>query len=115
MRKIAITSDWEIVRDMTEWSAATGAHVAKSGLTLTGFLSATRDGAAIHSSLSKPLVEVGSTGRYGAATAATDHATHLNADPLTSYLGRTIYERVTGTGYSDYEELTVVMVRQAGA
>lgn len=113
MRRIDVASNWTIVRDMTEWSASTGQHEPKSGLTLTGLLSLTPDGAAIHASLSKSLVEVGSTARYGATTAAGDHQTHLAGAP--SLVGKVIYERVTGAGYEDYEPLLVTDGRQAGS
>lgn len=114
MRRIYLNSDYQIVRDMTEWSSTTGQHEPKTGLTLTGFLSTSPTGSAIHASLSKSLVEVGTTARYGAATAATDHVTHL-----TSILGTAasvvIYDRVTGTGYADAEAILLTAPRQAGA
>lgn len=110
MRELYLDNDHEIVRDMTEWDVATGEHEARSGLTLTGFISATSGGTAIHASLSKsPLDEVGSTGRYHKAVAGTDLRTHL-----LSYVGKTVFERVTGAGYADNEPMLVLATRPAG-
>src|SRR4051794_20401538 len=102
MRRMALGNDWEIVRDMTEFSSTTGTEAAKSGLTLTGYLSLTKTGATIHATLSKSLTETSIAGRYAAVVTGTD----LTAQ-LTSVLGTktkvVIYEIVTGSGYMDFE------------
>ncbi len=78
IREIFLANDWNLVRDMGEWSTTTGAFAAKSGLTLTGWLSATKTGAAIHASLSKtPLSERAGTGEYYATVLGTDLTAQL--------------------------------------
>ena len=109
MRRLFLGNDWQLVRDMTEWSTTTGLYVPKSGLSLTGFLSATKTGATIHATLSKSLTERASTGEYYATVPGTD----LSAQ-LASYVGKVIYERVTGAGYQDAEPVQVLDARPAG-
>jgi hypothetical protein len=114
VRQLVLGNDWEIVRDMTEFSTTTGAQAPKSGLTLTGYLSQTKTGATIHATLSKSLAETGVAGRYAGTVLGSDLTTQL-----TSLLGTlqsmTLYERVVGASYQDYEPITVLAARQAGS
>lgn len=114
MRTLALGNDWEFVRDMKEFSTVTGQPEPKTGLTLTGFFSRTKNGAAIDPTLSKSLIETSVVGRYAAPCQGSDITTYLTP-VLGTLQAVVIYDRCTGTGYSDYEEVTLVAARRAGA
>jgi hypothetical protein len=73
---------------LTRRNTSTGADEAATGLTGLAFrLSASRNGAAIHSSLSKTAAERGTPGIYYATFEGSDLTTQLAA-----YAGRNVYQ-----------------------
>jgi hypothetical protein len=102
-------NDHTIIGDATGFNTTKGTQTAQSGLTLTGFLCTTKDGTTpIHASLSVSLTEIGGTARYYGVLDGTDLATHL-----ATYLGETIYERITGAGVNVYTAVRVLASRPA--
>jgi len=88
-------NDDEPEHALTRKASATGADEPATGLMgLTFRLSATRNGAAIHGTLSKPAAERGTTGLYAAVLEGTDLTAHLNN---ATYLNKDIYQ-VFGNG-----------------
>jgi len=96
-------NDDEPEKAVTRKNVDTGDVEALSGVTVfTFFLAATKTGAAIHASLSKPAVERGTLGVYWAVFEGTDLVTHL-----TAYVGLDIFER-----FGNQADVDFVVVRK---
>lgn len=92
-KTIALDNDWELEYRATRKNSATGTLEPATGLVgLTGRLSATDAGAAIHATMSVALSERGSTGIYFGVLQGDDLRTQL-----LSLVNTTIYE-VFGDG-----------------
>lgn len=86
---LSLSADHAAIVDIETPSATTGEPSAAAGLSgVSCYLAATRTGAAIHDSLSRPAAELaGMPGRYRADHDLADLATHLQP-----YVGRTVWE-----------------------
>lgn len=93
MKTIYLDSDWELEYRATRKNATTGVPEPATGLGgLTGRLSATDGGAAIHATMSVALTERGTTGIYFGVLQGDDLRTRLAA-----LVGTVVYE-VFGDG-----------------
>ena len=78
MKSIVLDNDYELEVSVTRKNTSTGADEAAPALTITGRLSATVGGAAIHADLSKTLAErTSKTGTYYATIGGDALRTHL--------------------------------------
>lgn len=109
-KTLPLDNDWEMVWPGTRRNTATGVNEAAASLTgLTGRISDTDGGSAIHADLSKSMAERASTpGEYFAIVDGDALRTHL----ATSYIGRIVWE-VFGDGTNVvYSQPRLVVARR---
>lgn len=111
---IYLDNDWEPEFTATQKDATTGEVEPATGLTSQlAYISATRGGSAIHSTLSVSLTERGTTGIYYAATPVQGENlnTHLNSS---TYLNKVVWVRFgDGTNITVWEPYIVKQYRPA--
>ncbi len=103
-RVIYLDNDWTIRRRLSQWNPTTDTYEPVAGLPVTGFLSATPQGGAIHPGLSKTLAE--------RTEVPGDYFAFIDGDALRAniadYIGRFVYEVVVVAGdYRDSARLFV--------
>lgn len=111
MTDIALANDFDLHR-----TNVTSRGVVQTGLTVRGFLSLTKDGAAIHPTLEVVLTEI-APGDYIGTIQGYNISTQLGPLLDAAPAGKLkVYDRVVvdTEDYGDYFELTVRRGRQAG-